>query len=254
MSETSHDKDVASAFDGQAAQFEKAPVQSDPAALERLAKATEFPPDSLVLDAGCGPGLVSEVLLRHGCRMFGVDLSAEMVARARKRCAAHGDRARFEQASVYDDVVSGPFDGAISRYVLHHVADPDAFVGRQVQLLRPGGVLVLCDTTHDPDAALGHRLDEIERARDKTHTHNLGPGAIVDLLARAGLRDIRYREESYTLDFDEWFDRGTPTDTKENVRARFVAGPHARGFWAEALPNGSVRINAIRAIVRGVKP
>ena len=61
-----HDRALASAFDDQAPKFEVAPVQSDPAALERLARAAELPPDSLVLDAGCGPGLVSEVLLRCG--------------------------------------------------------------------------------------------------------------------------------------------------------------------------------------------
>jgi SAM-dependent methyltransferase len=254
MSEVSHDQALADAFDGQAAQFERAPVQSDPAALERLVRAAEFATDSLVLDSGCGPGLVSEALLKAGCRVFGVDLSAEMVARARKRCAAYGGRARFEQGSLFDPLPGGPFDGAISRYVLHHVADPDAFLRRQVELVRPGGVVVLCDTTNDPDPERARRLDDIDRARDKTHTHNLAPGAMVDLFARSGLRDLRFSEESYTLDFDEWFDRGTPIDTKENVRARFLAGPHARGFWAEALPGGAVRINAIRAVVRGVKP
>ncbi|MDR3633771.1 MAG: methyltransferase domain-containing protein [Isosphaeraceae bacterium] len=249
-----HDEALADAFDGQAAQFERAPVQSDPAALERLVRAAGLSADSLVLDAGCGPGLVSEALLRGGCRVFGVDLSAEMVGRARRRCAAFGDRARFEQGSLFDDLPAGPFDAGISRYVLHHVADPDAFVRRQVELLRSGGVLVLCDSTGDPDSERARALDDVERARDKTHTHNLAGGQIVDLFARAGLTDLRLSEEAYSLDFDEWFDRGTPVDTKENVRARFLAGPHARGFWAEALPGGSVRINAIRAIVRGVKP
>lgn len=254
MSEPTHDQSLADAFDGQAAKFERAPVQSDPAALERLVQFADFPPDSLVLDAGCGPGLVAEAHLRAGHRVFGVDLSAEMVARARQRCAAWGDRARFEQVSLFDALPVGPFGAAISRYVLHHVADPYAFLRRQFELLRPGGVLALCDTTNDPDPACAEHLDDLERARDKTHTHNLATGALVDLFARVGLVDLRMTEESYTLDFDEWFDRGTPIDTKANVRARFLAGPHARGFWAESLPDGKARINAIRAIVRGVKP
>src|SRR6516162_598475 len=95
-----HDHALASAFDGQAAMFERALVQSDPAALERLVEAADLPPDSLVLDAGCGPGLVSEALLKAGHRVVGVDLSAEIIARAEIRCAQYGDRAHFRRISL----------------------------------------------------------------------------------------------------------------------------------------------------------
>ena len=58
-----HDQNLARAFDAQAPKFEVAPVQSDPAAIERLVHAAELPAGCLVLDAGCGPGLVSAALL-----------------------------------------------------------------------------------------------------------------------------------------------------------------------------------------------
>ena len=106
-----------------------------------------------MLDAGCGPGLVSSGLLDAGLSVVGVDLSTEMVERARRRCAAHGDRARFVHGSVYDPVLdqSAPFDGALSRFVIHHVVDPLAFLARQVALVRRGGVIVACDHSTDPD-------------------------------------------------------------------------------------------------------
>jgi cyclopropane fatty-acyl-phospholipid synthase-like methyltransferase len=90
-----HDQDLARAFDLQAPKFEVAPVQSDPAALERLVCAADLPPGCLVLDAGCGPGLVSAALLAACFRVLGVDLSREMIERARKRCASYGTNARF---------------------------------------------------------------------------------------------------------------------------------------------------------------
>ncbi len=107
-----HDQDLSTAFDAQAARFERAPVQSDPAALARLAQFAALPADSAVLDAGCGPGLVAEAFLDAGCRVFGVDLSAEMIARAARRCERFGDRARFQQRSLFDPTLTGLFDAA----------------------------------------------------------------------------------------------------------------------------------------------
>jgi SAM-dependent methyltransferase len=249
-----HDRDLAVAFDGQAPLFEQAAVQSDPEALERLVRAADLPPDSLVLDAGCGPGLVGEALLDAGHRIVGVDLSGEMVARARQRCARFGERARFAHTSVFDPALSGPFDAAVSRYVLHHVTDPLAFVVRQVDLLRSGGVLVLYDHTTDPDPELARRHNELDRARDRTHTENLTPGALVDLFARAGLVDLRLIEEPLVLDFDDWFDRGTPAESKEVVRERLLSTPPLRGFRSTRQAGDAVRIDCVRAILRGLKP
>ncbi len=249
-----HDRELATAFDGQAAKFEKAPVQSDPMALERLVRFADFPRDSHVLDAGCGPGLVAEALLAAGQRVLGVDLSAEMIDRARRRCQGHGGRARFQQASIFDPALAASFDATISRYVLHHVSDPAAFLRRQVELLRPGGVLVLCDHTTDPDPLHADWHTAIERARDRTHTRNHTSGALVDLMAHAGLENLRLVEEAFALDFDEWFDRGTPTLSKEAVRALVLEGPRARGFRARELRGGAVRIDCWRAMVRGSLP
>ncbi len=251
-----HDRELASAFDSQAPKFERAPVQSDPVALERLVRESALPPGGLVLDAGCGPGLVAAALLASGLRVLGVDLSREMIERARGRCESFGDRAKFLHGSVFDAApeAHGPFDGAISRYVLHHVLDPSAFVARQVELIRPGGVLVVCDHLTDPDPRRADHHERLERARDRSHTRSPTGGQIVDLFAAAGLSDIRLVEESYGLDFDEWFDRGSPVESKEDVRSALLTGPPVRGFTPELRDDGSIRIEGIRAIVRGIKP
>jgi 2-polyprenyl-3-methyl-5-hydroxy-6-metoxy-1,4-benzoquinol methylase len=248
-----HDRDLAGAFDDQAPKFETAPVQSDPAALERLVSEAGFPPGSRLLDAGCGPGLVAEAFLKAGRRVVGVDLSPVMIERARARCGFAGEAAIFVQASVYSDEVAamGPFDGAYSRYVLHHVLDPRAFVARQVELVRPGGRIVVCDHLTSPDPAAARKHQELEIARDRTHTRNLTGGELVDLLAAAGLEDVRFSEEGFELDFDEWFDRGAPSESKASVREVLLRGLDARGFRVAPGQGAAIRIECVRAVVSG---
>lgn len=254
-----HDRDLARAFDAQAEAFERAKAQRDAGALKRLVAFAALPEGARLLDAGCGPGLVAEAFLEAGFRVRGVDLSAEMVRRARERCARFGDRASFAQGSLLDLELdpradpAGPLDAAVSRNVLHHLESPAAFLAHQVALLRPGGVLLAHDLVGDPDPARHAWADGIERDRDLTHTRTLTPGEMVDLFARAGLVDLRIAEDELLLDFDEWFDRGTPAAPKAAVRARLVSG-RARGFTPRPRPDGGVDLRVTRAMVRGTRP
>ena len=247
------DADLAHAFDQQAARFERAPVQTDAAALARLVAFAALAPDSLVLDAGCGPALVAEAFLSAGHRVHGVDLSGEMIRRARERCARFGDRARFEQRSLFDLEARGSYDAAVSRFVLHHAPDPVRFLQAEATPLRPGGVVVASDHTTDPDPEARRWHHAIECARDRTHSSNLTSGEMVDALGRAGLGRVQLVEEEFELDFDEWFDRGTPAEPKAQVRARILAG-RARGFDPVPRADGGITIRCVRALVRGVKP
>ena len=245
-----HDAELAQAFDGQAERFEKAPMQNDPQALQRLVQFAALEPDSLVLDAGCGPGIVCEALLSAGHRVVGVDLSTQMVERARARCARFGDRARFLQGSVLE-LAEGGFDAALSRLVLHQIVAPLAFVAAQAQRVRKGGAVIVNDHTTDPDPGRAAWHQQIERARDRTHTRCLTIGELANLFAAAGLVRLQISEEDFEVDFDEWFDRGTPALSKPEVRALIESGA-ARGFAPQRRP-GALAILGVRALVRGVR-
>jgi SAM-dependent methyltransferase len=249
-----HDRDLAAAFDAQAARFERAAAMTDAAALRRLVAFADLAPGARVLDGGCGPGLVAEAFLEAGHEVLGVDLSAEMIARARARCERFGARARFEHRSIYALDAGEPFDAAVSRLVLHHVEDPLRFLAHQARRVRPGGAIVATDHVTDPvpDVAAWHQ--EIERARDRTHVRNLTAGEVVDLFGRAGLADVRLVEERYELDFDEWFDRGSPARPKADVRARLLSGPRARSYAPVPQPDGRVVLSCVRVLVAGRRP
>ena len=118
-------------------------VVSDPhvkwakAVLERL----PLRGDETVLDAGCGSGRVTELLidrLPRG-RVIAVDGDANMIAKARERLGA---RAEVEQQDLLELRVDDPVDAIFSNAVFHWVPDHDRLFARLHAALRPGGRLV----------------------------------------------------------------------------------------------------------------
>ena len=92
-----------------------------------------------VLDAGCGSGRVTELLLDHGVEVVGVDADASMVAKARERL---GDRAHVEQQDLLELELDEPVDAVFSCAVFHWITDHERLFARLHAALRPGGRLV----------------------------------------------------------------------------------------------------------------
>lgn len=100
-----------------------------------------------VLDIGCGTGQTTRDAARRASvgGALGVDLSAEMIALARRLATAEGlGNARFEQADaqIYP-FGEGSFDVAISRTGAMFFGDPDAAFANIARALRSGGRLAL---------------------------------------------------------------------------------------------------------------
>lgn len=105
----------------------------------------DFPMDELggklVLDAGCGLGRFSEVVLNHGGRVVAVDLSRAIDA-AYANLSGSGD-IHFVQADIFNlPFRRETFDFVYSWGVLHHTPDPPAAFQALVPLVRPGGKLM----------------------------------------------------------------------------------------------------------------
>ncbi|WP_262282732.1 methyltransferase domain-containing protein [Micromonospora sp. MA102] len=131
------------------------------------ARAAMVPPaserDALLVDLGCGAGLLAPHLAGKGYRHVGVDLTRSALDQA----AAHG------VTVIQGDATAVPLADGCAAVVsagelLEHVPDWRRAVAEACRLLRPGGLLVL-DTLNDTLLArlvaveLGERLPTVPR-------------------------------------------------------------------------------------------
>jgi len=109
------------------------------AVLDRL----ELRGDETVLDAGCGSGRVTRLLLERLPRggVIAVDASPDMVGHAREELA--GSRAEVRHADLAELRLAGgeQVDAVFSNATFHWVPDHDALFARLAEALRPGGRL-----------------------------------------------------------------------------------------------------------------
>lgn len=96
--------------------------------------------DTVLIDYGCGVGrLAKELIQRYGCRVIGVDISANM----RLLALDYVQSPRFTTCSLemLDALVQRGFtaDAAISIWVLQHCLKPVEDIDRLHRALKPGG-------------------------------------------------------------------------------------------------------------------
>ena len=120
---------------------------------------------ALLVDFGCGAGLLAPRLIGKGYTHVGFDLSSSALDLAR----SHG------VVALRADVCAAPFadrsvDVVCAGEILEHVADSDLVIEEACRVLRPGGLLVIdtiartllraCWLSSWPSGCLGARLGE----------------------------------------------------------------------------------------------
>ena len=101
-------------------------------------------PGVLALELGCGTGVFLERVARSGAEIRGIDLSPDLLARARTRVEALSnvglDGGNAEQLPYPD----GAFDTVYGSSVLHHL-ELDRALAEALRVLRPGGRMAFAE-------------------------------------------------------------------------------------------------------------
>jgi ubiquinone/menaquinone biosynthesis C-methylase UbiE len=160
----------------------------------------------VVTDLACGPGTLALRFAPQVRRVFALDLTPAMLARARQSAANEG---LTNLDFAMGDAQALPFADrsvtiAVTSYSLHHIPDPARVVREMARAVKPGGRVGLIDifaSEDSRDAALSNR---IEKTRDPSHTRTLAKSELAQLLADAGLRIIGSAVEYPPRSFDHW--------------------------------------------------
>lgn len=166
--------------------------EHDPARIERILDLADILPGVSVLDIACGTGVLVPCYLRRGvARVHGIDLSAEMVHRAREK--GFGERASFGvgDASVCPLPTT---DRAMVFNALPHMASPARLVANVARSLAPGGRLTIA---HDASRAI---IDGGHSATPSAVSRGLMPATDLARIVAPWLDvDVELDEEIYVV-------------------------------------------------------
>jgi phosphatidylethanolamine/phosphatidyl-N-methylethanolamine N-methyltransferase len=100
-------------------------------------------PGQRILEVGVGTGL-SLPYFRSDAEVTGIDVSTEMLAKAKKRAAVLPQvKAIIEMDAERTDFADNSFDAVLALYVASVVPDPARFAAEMRRVCRPGGTIVI---------------------------------------------------------------------------------------------------------------
>jgi len=114
------------------------------------------PAECEAVDIGCGGGLLSEALVRHGAKVTGIDLAEASLAVAR----LHLDESRLDIRYLRSDAETlaeqepERYDIVTCLEMLEHVPEPSKVVAACARLAKPGGHLFFSTINRNPKAWL----------------------------------------------------------------------------------------------------
>ena len=110
----------------------------------------------LVLDIGCGGGILSESMANRGATVTGIDLGEAPLAVAKIHAKEQGVSIDYQAISAEDFAIERPnsFDIVTCMELLEHVPNPASVVKACSQLIKPNGDIFFSTINRNPKSFL----------------------------------------------------------------------------------------------------
>ena len=164
------------------------------------------------LDVGCGPGALTEELVRRlgAENVAAADPSEPFVAAARERNPGVDVRQAPAESLPFAD---GEFDAALAQLVVHFMQDAVAGIREMARVTKPGGVVAASvwdlgggRAPISPFWIAARRLQP--KAQDEAGLAGARQGQLAGLFEQAGLQDVEVAEHTSAVEyesFDGWW-------------------------------------------------
>lgn len=156
------------------------------------------------LEIGCGTGKNTEWLVRKALHVTAVDLSEEMLERARKKVSSN--KAEFLQADITQEwsFATRPYDLISFSLVLEHIENLGSVFGEVAKALKPGGHVYIGELhPFKQYSGTKARFDTEEgRQEVECYTHHIS-----DFVQAASLIGLQL------VELNEYFDENERTTT-----------------------------------------
>jgi SAM-dependent methyltransferase len=172
-----------------------------------------LPDTGTVLDVGCGPGVLTEELVRrYGAEQVkAIDPSPAFVATLQNVLPDVDVQLGVAEQLPYG---TNEFDAALAQLVVHFMADPVAGLAEMRRVTRPGGVVTACVWDHSGERGPLSQFWAAVRATgqpddDETGRAGVREGHLAQLFTEAGLTDVRDGHVDVTVPFatfEDWWE------------------------------------------------
>jgi SAM-dependent methyltransferase len=120
----------------------------------RLVKWAGVRSGQTVLDAACGTGVVSVTAARLGARVTGLDLTPELLERARENARIAAVEVDWHEGDVEKlPFANAAFDVVLSEFGHIFAPRPEVAIGEMLRVLKPGGTIAF--STWPPELFVG---------------------------------------------------------------------------------------------------